>query len=118
VWLLVTVTCSKGSHETNLQAWAAASSAVQRFTGAADMLKCVWLQVQGIWGARIPVLKYSCSMSGLDCDISLQVSSFCCWFSYMLLRRSNIVHICLITAARPQLVNKSAGLGGASLPCQ
>lgn len=29
-------------------------------------------QVQAIWGARIPVLKYTCRLSGLDCDMSLQ----------------------------------------------
>ncbi|WIA19118.1 hypothetical protein OEZ85_003766 [Tetradesmus obliquus] len=29
-------------------------------------------QVQAIWGARVPVLKFTCSMSGLECDISLQ----------------------------------------------
>lgn len=34
-----------------------------------------YLQVQAIWGARVPVLKFTCSMSGLECDISLQVGS-------------------------------------------
>lgn len=33
---------------------------------------CCVLQVQAIWGARIPVLKYTCALSSFECDISLQ----------------------------------------------
>lgn len=31
-------------------------------------------QVQCVMGARVPVLKYKCALSGLDCDISIQGS--------------------------------------------
>lgn len=31
-------------------------------------------KIQAIWGARVPVLKYTCSLSGLDCDLSIQGS--------------------------------------------
>jgi hypothetical protein len=34
----------------------------------------VHLQVQAILGARVPVLKYRCSLSGIECDISIQGS--------------------------------------------
>jgi DNA polymerase sigma len=30
------------------------------------------LQVQTVMGARVPVLKYTCAMSGLDVDVSIQ----------------------------------------------
>jgi DNA polymerase sigma len=29
-------------------------------------------QVQSVMGARVPVLKYKCALSGMDCDISIQ----------------------------------------------